>query len=239
MRTDPICDVFIDESSQNGHRYLVIGGILVPSDYVPKLTADILATRLPELPSGEVKWGKVSRTKLAAYKRVIDLFFSPELAASVHFHSLVVDCTKQDHKRFNEGSREIGFNKEVFQLAHKFSRIYPARLNIYPDERKTDQRLDELRLMLNRSINRRIPARDWPIRRVQFRDSKRTPILQLADTMTGAIAFCLNGHDKQAGASPAKIELASYIFGYAKVRNVFKDTNVRGRFTIWHRQLRK
>ena len=111
-----------------------------------------------------------STTKLAAYKRVVNLFFSPAWRNQVHFHCLVVDTSKHDHHRFNKGSREIGFNKEVFQLAQKFTRLYAGRLNIYPDERKTDQRPEDLRLMLNRYINKKMPQRDWPFRRVQFRD---------------------------------------------------------------------
>jgi len=206
-----VCDVFIDESSQNGHRYLVLGGIIIPTDGVPDFTRRIMEARLPNLPNGEMKWGKVSRFKLDAYKRVIDLFFQPDLKDTVHFHSLVVDTSKLDHKRFNLGSRDIGFNKEIFQLAQKFGRLYNARLNIYPDERVTDQKTEDLRLMLNRYINQRIPQRDWPFRRVQFRNSKKVPILQLADTMSGAIAFCLNGHDKKADASPPKIALSAHI----------------------------
>ena len=233
-----VCDVFIDESSQTNHRYLVLGGIIAPTDDVFDLTQQILDIRLPELPQGEMKWGKVSKGKLSAYKRVVDYFFSDVLRAGVHFHSLVVDTTKLDHARFNSGSREIGFNKEVFQLAQKFTRLYPCRLNIYPDQRETTQKPDDLRLMLNRYINQRIPQRDWPFRRVQFRDSKKTPLLQLADTLSGAIAFRLNGHDLKPDASPAKLELSEHILRRGNVRNIFQDTSISGRFTIWHRKLR-
>lgn len=233
-----VCDVFIDESSQNNHHYLVLGGIIVPSVDTDSLTQQIRAARLPELPNGELKWAKVSNLKLAAYKRVIDLFFSDGWKDQVHFHSVVVDMARHDNKRFNSGNREIGFNKELFQLAYKFGRIYPARLNIYPDFRKTLQKTDDLRLMLNRRINTQMPHRDWPFRRVQFRDSKLVPLLQLADTMTGAIAYRLNGHHKKVDASPAKIDLSEHILRRASVRNIFHDTNVRGRFTIWHRQLK-
>ena len=232
-----IYDVYIDESSQNNHRFLVLGGIIIPTDEAARVVNALLATRFPELPNGEMKWGKVSKTKLPAYVRVIDLFFSNEFR-DLHFHSLVVDTSKHDHRRFNSGSREIGFNKEVFQLAQKFGRLYPARFHIYPDERKTDQRPEDLRLMLNRYINKKLPERDWPFRRVQFRDSKKTPLLQLADTLSGAIAYRLNGHDRQPGASPAKSSLSQYVLERAGVRDAFHDTNIRGRFTIWHRQLR-
>jgi len=234
----PFSDVFIDESSQTGHRYLVLGGIIIPSNLTEEFVRRLSERRLPELPQGEMKWGKVSRLKLPAYKRVIDFFFTDEFREVVHFHSLVVDMTKHNNHKFNAGNREIGFNKEVFQLACKFSRLYPVRLNIYPDERKTDQKLDELKLMLNRHVNKKVPGRDWPFRRVQFRDSKKTLVLQLVDTLTGAIAFRLNGHSDRSDASPSKKDLCNHILARAGVRNVFQDTNVRGRFTIWHRQLR-
>jgi hypothetical protein len=93
--------------------------------------------------------------------------------------------------------------------------------------------------MLNRHINRAQPHRDWPYRRVQFRNSAQTPILQLADIMTGAIAFKLNGHDKADDASPAKIEMARHILEYARIRDVFRSTSAAGKFTLWHRNLRE
>lgn len=233
-----ICDVYIDESSQNNHEYFVIGGLIVPIEIAPELTNRILAIRLPELPQGEMKWAKVSKGKLAAYQRVVDLFFEPEFAGAIEYHSLVVEAAKQNHGAFNSGSREIGFNKEIFHLAYKFSRLYPSLFHIYLDERTTAHGTDELRLMLNRKANKTDPKRDWPYRRVQFRDSAKVPIIQLVDIMSGALAYRLNGFEKADGASPAKCRLADHILKKARVSNVFKDTSMRGKFTIWHRQLR-
>jgi hypothetical protein len=138
MRVAPdpndIADIYIDESSQNNHRYLVIGGVIVAMTDVPALNASIAKARLPELPDNEAKWTKVSRAKLGAYKRIVDVLF--ENRNGIHFHSLVVDTTMLDHRRFNTGSREIGFNKEIYQIAMKFARLYPALLfHVYPDSR--------------------------------------------------------------------------------------------------------
>lgn len=233
-----IAEVFIDESSQNNHAYFVMGGIIIPLELVQPFTDLLLAARKPELPQGELKWAKVSRSKLAAYKRHVDVFFDCPFKDAAHFHSLVVQSAKQDHNKFNSGSREIGFNKEVFQLSMKFARLYTNRFHIYPDERTTTQKLDELRLMLNRMINRKDPKRDWPFRRVQFRDSAKTPILQLVDIISGAIAYRLNGHDKARGASPAKIALCEHILKRVGIYDVARDTAMKGKFTIWHRKLR-
>lgn len=214
-----------------------MGGIIVPAVIADSFDKRLLASRLPELPKGEMKWAKVSNAKLAAYKRLIDAFFDRAFSGC-HFHSLVVESAKQNHSAFNQGSREIGFNKELFQLARKFARLYPNRFHVYPDQRTTTQKLDDLRVMLNRSVHKKEPHRDWPYRRVQFRDSAATLGLQLADIMSGAIAYRLNKHHQASGASPAKCELATYILGKANVNDVHRDTSMSGKFTIWQRKLR-
>jgi hypothetical protein len=169
-----------------------------------------------------------------AYKRIVDVVFNDD----VHSHSLVVDSTRLDHKRFSSGSREIGFNKEVYQLAMKCARLYSTALfHLYPDYRETTQRPEDLRLMLNRGCREDGDKRDWPFRRCQFRDSKITLPLQLVDIIIHGLAYRLNGHDKKE-TSPAKSELSAYILERAKIVDPFKDTARSADFTIWHRKLR-
>jgi hypothetical protein len=232
----PFAEIYIDESSTQ-HRYLVIGGIVVPLADSAAFIESIQAARLPELPRDEMKWTKVSRSKLSAYVRVVDAFFA-HTSGTLDFHSVVIDTTKQKHRVYNQGSREAGFNKEVYQLTMKFGRLYRALFHVYPDYRETNQRPSDLRLMLNQGIRLKGDKRDWPFRRLQFRDSKKTLMLQLADVFAGALAYHLNGHKDALDASPAKIELSAYILRKARIVNVFNDTAVRGKFTVWHRKLR-
>lgn len=233
-------DIYIDESSQTKNRYLVIGGIGIPKLLVHDANACLAEARLPQLPHGELKWGKVSNTKLSAYGRAVKAFFDAPAFKAAHFHCLFVDTFAQNHREHNEGSREIGFNKEIYQLASKFARLYPEHLfHLYPDFRDTDQRPEELRLILNRGRRKKGDKRDWPFRRCHFRDSKQTPILQLVDLLMGAVAWNLNGHCHAVGASEAKTKLARYILGRAGVADCSRGTAMSGKFTIWERQLKK
>jgi hypothetical protein len=50
----------------------------------------------------------VSRGKLAAYRRTVDVFFH---TTEAQFHAVVVDTTKLDHNRYNKGSRELASTK--------------------------------------------------------------------------------------------------------------------------------
>lgn len=95
-------DIYIDESSQTKHRFLVLGGLIVPTALASLANDEVGRQRLPELPFGELKWNKVSNAKLASYKRVVDAFstdpplrqhiFIPWL--SIHTKSTMPDSMK-------------------------------------------------------------------------------------------------------------------------------------------------
>lgn len=235
-----ISEIYLDESSQNRHEYLILGGLILHKSCTPRFNELIAEARKPELPFGEMKWAKVSRSKLGAYKRVIDVFFDGDRdCLPMEFHSLVVHMPKLRDNLFNKGSREIGFNKDVYQLCMKFGRLYRQRLfHVYPDERATRSSTEELRSILNFGIRKKGDLRDWPFRRLHFQDSKRQYPLQLVDLLTGAIAYRLNKHHMEPSASEPKTFLSEHVLRRARIADVFKDTSVSGKFTIWHRQLR-
>ncbi|AHE52831.1 DUF3800 domain-containing protein [Sphingomonas sanxanigenens] len=237
---EEISEIYIDESSQTKNRFLLLGGVIIPKRQLAAAEARIAEARLPELPFGEMKWGKVSRSKLAAYKRVADAFFDAAEFKRCHFHSLVVDTALLDHVRYNAGSKEIGFNKEIYQLATKFAKLYPTAIfHLYPDYRNTSQRPDDLRDILNHGRRKDQDSRDWPFRRCQFRDSAKTPLLQLVDILLGSVAFGKNQHFAQPDASPHKLELARHVMRKAGIKHLDRDTARTGKFTIWNRQLRQ
>jgi hypothetical protein len=219
---------------------LVIGCLVISKLHVPLFNQLIEHARKPELPHGEMKWTKVSDSKLSAYKRVVDAFFEGHpKCLPLEFHSIVVPMAKVKDKLYNQGSREIGFNKEIYQLCVKCARLYPDRLfHIYPDERRGAAPAEDLRLILNRGMRKQGDRRDWPFRRVHFQNSKRHHTLQLVDVLIGALAFHLNGHADEFIASPAKLELSTHILKQAKISDVFRSTAISGIFTMWHRQLR-
>jgi hypothetical protein len=237
-KPEEIAEVYADESSQNKHRYLVLGAIVVMMIETPDLVQAIIQARLPELPNGEAKWAKVSKAKLAAYKRIVDVVFDNQ--DKWQFHSLFVDTTQQDHKKYNEGDSEIGFNKELYQLANKIGQLYSKEyFHIYPDYRDTKSTPEELRQILCHGAKKRGDKRDWPVRRCQFRDSKTTLPLQVSDIFVGAIAYQLNGHDKATNANPAKVELAKYIMKRAGIADIKRGTARIAKFSVWPRRLRK
>lgn len=231
-------EIYIDETSQTKHRYLLLGALTLPLISQSAATEAIAQCRLPELPAGEMKWGKVSPSKLSAYQRIVDTFFGRGGMEDAHFHCIVVDTSKLDDEQFNGGSREIGFNKEIYQLASKCARLYSSLFHLYPDSRHTTQRPEDLRQILNSGRRKQGDPRDWPFRRCQFRDSKSTPLLQMTDILLGSVAYQVNEHHRAANSSAAKLSLSTHVLQLAGVTDPFRDTAKAGKFTIWHRQLR-
>lgn len=231
--------IYVDESSQTAHRYLVLGGIICCPEVQPDIERSFWEARGRDLPAGELKWTKVSPSKLDAYRRVIDVFWQRARILPV-FHSAVIDMHKRNESLFNGGSREIGFNKEIYQLLMKFGRTHKGyAYHVFPDERQTSSSTEDLRMILNQGMRKNQNRPDWPFRRVHFRSSHDEPMLQLTDLLIGALAFRLNGHREAKDASKAKCELSDYVLDQARISNVFVDTSVTGRFTVWHRQLRR
>lgn len=218
----------------------MLGGLIVHAQTDDMLDEIISRARQPELPLGEMKWVKVSRGKFAAYRRVVDSFFdNAQKCPPLILHTLAIDTHQLNDRAFNQGSREIGFNKEIYQLCMKFGRLNPDRLfHVYPDWRSSPSPAEELRLILNRGM-RRVDNRDWPFRRIHFRRSRECQALQLVDMLIGGLAFHLNGHRGIDGASPAKCALSDHILTRAGIRDVFRDTRNDAQITIWHRRLKR
>lgn len=237
-----ISEVYLDESSQTKHRFLVLGCLVTTPEQIARFEEEVWAARQPELPAGEMKWTKVSTGKFEAYRKVANAFFrASQRDGGPHFHALVVDTKKINDRAFNEGSREIGFNKEVYQLLIKMGRLYRDTLfHVYPDRRATGNNPDELRLILNRGLKAKSnDSRDWPYRRVHWRNSEDSISIQVVDVLIGALAFQLNGHHLAPDASPAKSALAKHIIAMSPITDVMRSTAISGRFTLWHRQLRE
>ena len=217
----------------------MLGGLIIPTNLAVahERILDIAGAYF-EI-SKEAKWSRVSKWHLPYYTAMVDSFFHPrDWLTPCDFHSVAIEKSRQNHERFSDGDKEIGFNKEIYQLVLKFARLYPDGIyHVHLDKRETKQDNEETRAVLNNGISKRLGRRDAPVRRVQMRDSKRVLTLQLVDILLGGVAYQLNGHFDKPGASPPKRTLSKHITDLAGIHDVTIDTPMRGKFTLWHRRL--
>lgn len=233
-------EVYADESCQTGHHYMVLGGLIVPRDQLHTILSDLKAARKRHNMTKEMKWEKISRTRLDAYMEYADVFFRHSENDNIHFHSVTINARRMDHKRFNYGDRELGFSKYIYQLLIKFGRLYASNGNLYCylDRRTTKYNTDELQVILNNGIKKRWNISTKPFRRVMFRDSKSTELLQLNDILLGALASRSNGYHERPGASAAKTQMGEFVVRRAGIVDPLRSTPIsQVRFTIWPIQM--
>jgi hypothetical protein len=252
---DLFCNVYIDESSQTKHRYLVLGGLVVPLDWASAFDADIIAARDPIIAPFRadgaprvIKWEKANAYNLASYKKVVDAFFTfparHKIPArkDIDINCVVVDTQKKDLKASGEGSVETGFNKEIYFLCVLLvgKRFKQQLFHVYLDRRSTSHKLVDAQRIMNFGTRKYGDKRPWPYRRLHFEDPEKCQALQVVDIFIGALAYRLNGHYDKPEANKAKKELSDYILQRSKIFDPFANSAFHlRRFTVLHRDGRK
>ena len=113
--------LFCDESATQ-HRFTVIGLIVCHEKVACKFEPWVEEIVGKHGGSSELKWTKVKSHNLPLYKEATSAFFKARRKGFAHFYGLVIDNSRMNHRLYNEGDKEIGFNKMLFQLLYKLIR---------------------------------------------------------------------------------------------------------------------
>ncbi|HKQ34471.1 MAG TPA: DUF3800 domain-containing protein [Nitrospiraceae bacterium] len=196
--------VYCDESRHEAsteHPYMAIGSLWLPRDQKDDLTKQFKLLCRNEGLRGEVKWNRVSKKYLTAYKHLVDFFFNQE---SIRYRVIVVEHSKIDVEKYHGGDRELGFYKFYYLLLKQWFENNDEYLVLLDFKKnKGSHRYSSLRRHLERSVQ----GKAW-ISDLTVIDSSETPLAQLCDLLTGAVAaaWC---HDLVSGRP--KSELAQHI----------------------------
>lgn len=150
----------------------------------------------------EIKWNKVSNSKVEFYQNLIDYFFDDD---DIFFRALVVPDKRQlNHELFNQTHDEF-YYKMYFDLLKVI--LSPDDFyNIYIDIKDTrgESKVQKLSRILR---NSRYDYEAKIIRKVQQVASHEVELLQLADLFIGAVGYVNRG----LTTSEAKLKLIKRI----------------------------
>jgi len=232
--------VFADESCQNAHHYMVLGALILPGTLVQEAETGLRQVLESHRMHGELKWTKVSRGKLPVYEEFVAHYFDVLVPRGAEFHSLILNCHGLNHRKFNNGDPDLGYNKFMFQLLfHRAAVPYGEYEKIVADldSRNSNRNPYELETILNSASSRKFDRQ--PFTRVAHRDSKGTRLLQLADLLTGAVAWHKNDHDAAENPSAAKCSLATTVANCAGRLRLGNETpKTERRMGVWNFRLR-
>jgi hypothetical protein len=213
-----VYNVYCDESchlEHDGHGSMVIGSVWCSAFRAAGHARGIRALKVKHSlsPKFEIKWTKVSESKLEFYLDVLQMFFAdPDL----HFRGLLIpDKTKLTHDAFSQ-SHDQWYYKMYFDMLKVV--ISPnAKYRVYIDIKDTwgGNRVKHLHNVI---CNNMYDFSKEVVERVQIMRSDETEMMQLADLLIGAISYTARGLHGNRG----KTRLIDYIkkqTGYSLVRS--------------------
>lgn len=193
--------VYCDESChlENDHqKVMAIGAVWCPKFKVKEIfqrIRDIKAKHgLPQ--DFEVKWGKVSNSKVSFYEDLIDYFFDDD---DLSFRCILVpDKANLDHARFNQSHDEFYYKmyfdmlKAIFEAGSSYK--------IYLDIKDTvgHRRISKLHEVL---CNHQYDFSKRVIKSVEQVRSHQVELIQIADLLIGAVTYHNRGLSGNVGKS--------------------------------------
>jgi len=201
-------EVYCDESrpdllcSKNPKaRYMVIGGLWLPSDERIRMKNDIHALRNKHHIGGEFKWQKASPSKLDFYRDLVDWFVTK--GDKLRFRCIAVEHNKVDFLHYHDNDQELGFYKFYYQMLHHWILDF-NEYSVFCDfkSNRVRTRLHELARCLDNS------NLSSQILNVQAIRSRESVLMQTADVLTGIAAGKLN-NNLRAGST--KWELVMHL----------------------------
>lgn len=201
---DESCHLESDQITVD-NRFMVLGGIACSESNKYEIFQDIKRIKSENnlKAFSEVKWTKITKNKINAYKSLIDYFFT---CKSLFFRAVVIDKSQLDHHRFNH-SHDQFYYKMYWQMLEWF--IDPEdSYHIYLDIKDTQgcQKVKKLQEVLCKSthdFDRKV------VQKIQEVRSHEIALMQLVDILIGAIAYA--NRYPEGGKSEAKQEIVDLI----------------------------
>ena len=223
---DTEVSIYCDESRHEGQAsqpYMVIGGLWLPREKRAEILAGFREIQARDGITCELKWGKVSRAKLAGYQAVVDFIAT---RPDVHFRCIVVDKSKADSDKYFKNDRQFGFWVFYWHCLKQWmgnANTYFVSIDFKPESLHSGPR--RLRQVLEDECIKRA----W-LKSLECVDSRQNPFCQMADVLIGAVGYEQNGFS----GSPAKQQLAAHIaaqFNRPDLKGT--DSPDRHHFNIW------
>jgi len=197
-------EVYCDESrpdllgsSRPGGQFMVIGSLWLPAEDRDTFKREIHELRDQHRIGGEFKWQKVSPSRVAFYRQLVEWFSTK--GDLLRFRCIAVEQSQVNLKLYHEDDQELGFYKFYYQLLHHWILDFNeyAIFVDFKSNRRRD-RLHVLRRCLDYSNLSSI------VGAVQAVRSEESVLIQLVDVLTGMAAYRLNG---QVAADSAKADV--------------------------------
>ena len=190
-------------------QFMVIGGIACPTNQKDKIFKEIKEIKQDNgfKPSYEIKWTKISKSRLGFHKKLVDYFFNYK---ALSLRAVIIDKSKLKHEEFNQTHDDF-YYKMYWQMLNWFTEEPwhhggENTYRIYLDMKDTVgykkvKKLHEILSKPHRSLNQ--------IQEIKEVRSREIIIMQMTDLLIGSIAYA--NRYSEGGKSEAKNSIVSQI----------------------------
>lgn len=182
--TKPTINIYSDESRhlKGQGPNMIIGGIWCRSDHVQAVSDKVaLIKHKHGIPvRREIKWTKVSNSKLAYYQDLVRLFFEDD---HLYFRAIVIPVENLHHEAFEQSPEDFYYKMQYVMLTN-IVRKREASFKIYLDYKDTWSYARSQKLANYLSNKMEFSSRDFAAQPVRSYESS---LLQLADLFIGAV----------------------------------------------------
>lgn len=202
-------NIYIDESchlEHDGFPIMCIGYTKIERELYPEIKMAIKSIKLKHKTNTELKWTKLSYSRIDYYKELIDFFFN----SPISFRCILVKNKKfLDHERFNRGDHNAFYYKMIYLLLNnKYVNTSGENYRVILDIK--DSRGKERLLELDKCLNNKNNG-ESPFEYFQHIRSHENEMLQLTDLFIGAITYKTRKNNLKQNASKIKCEIVDYI----------------------------
>ena len=242
-------EVYADESCTQASdgRFMVIGCLTCDNETAAAMRGEINELNMRISKQSEYHFCKISSVGSAQnYKHLCDIFLNfhnqkcsykrglnrLQYYRKVCFDAILIEHSLTDHLKFSDGDSQIGFFRFYKTLLlhvvkkHFFSTSFAVTIDNIT--LKSPNILEDLRCRVNESM-----ASPTAISKLVKQDSKVDTLLQMADVLTGAVAFAWNRQEcDPSPRNQSKLSVVQHI--ESKLNRPLTRLDTPGRsFNIW------
>lgn len=230
-------NIYCDESchlENDPHKSMVLGAV-----WCLKADKQILFDRIKEIkkkhklkPAFEIKWNKVSNSKVDFYKDLINFFFDSD---KLNFRALIIpDKSELNHEKYQQTHDDF-YYKIYFDMLKIIITPHDS-YNIYLDIKDT-QGFNKVNKLHEVISNAHYDFSQKIVKQIKEVRSDEVAVLQLTDLLIGAFSYFHRG----LLTNRAKLELIDLIkhrSGYSMIKSSL-PTERKFNYFIWHSGYRR
>lgn len=192
--------IFCDESchiQNDGWNHMILGALRCTEKDYEQIKSDIKAIKLKHHTPFEIKWTKLSKSRIPMYKELIDYF----VASNIQYRAVIVmNKNVLDHERYAQTHSKFYYKTYYLVLKELMNRVNDYKIYLDIKDTHGKKALMELEKVFS-------STKELPVPFMQHIRSDESQLLQLSDLLTGAVSY----RNRDLNSSEIKLELVTYL----------------------------